>query len=563
MKQRISGSLAVINSLLEEDTDTIFGYPGGAIMPVYDALYDYTDKLKHILVRHEQGAVFAAEGYAKSTGKTGVCFATSGPGATNLITGLASANVDSIPLVCITGQVPAGLLGLDSFQETHVIGVSLPVTKWAMQVTEAKDIPSIIARAFFLASSGRPGPVLIEITKDAQLKKLDYRYEKCLSVDHYIPRPKVSHHKIIEAAKLINNSQRPLIIYGHGVLISGAKKELKELIEKTGIPAASTLLGLSAIPYSHPLHKGMVGMHGHYAPNMKTNECDLLIAIGMRFDDRVTSNTEKYAKQANIIHIDIDESEIDKNIPTDVSIVGDAREVLSKLIPRLRKNEHPEWLLEFFTDEKIEKEKINLRKSKSSPENILMDEVVDLVSDKTKGKAIIVTDVGQHQMVAARNYKFSNGSKFISSGGSGAMGFGLPAAIGAKTGRPDKQVVVFCGDGGFQMSLQELGTIMQEKIDVKIVIMNNNYLGMVRQWQELFFDKRYSFTEMISPNIVKLADSYGLKAKTVSNSLDLKSAVTEMLDNKGTYILEVKIKKKDNVFPIIPGGASVSEMTLE
>jgi len=563
MKQKISGSLAVIRSLLEEETDTIFGYPGGAIMPIYDALFDYSDKIKHILVRHEQGAVFAAQGYAKSTGKTGVCFATSGPGATNLITGLASANVDSIPLVCIIGQVPSGLLGLDSFQETHVIGVSLPVTKWALQVTDAKDIPEVIAKAFFLASSGRPGPVLIEITKDAQFGMLNYKYEKCNNVNYYTPRPKVSHRKIIEAAKLINMSKRPLIIYGHGVLISGAKKELKELIEKTGIPAASTLLGLSAIPYSHPLHKGMVGMHGNYAPNMKTNECDLLIAIGMRFDDRVTSNTEKYAKQANIIHIDIDESEIDKNILTNVSIVGDAREVLSKLIPRLEKNEHPEWLLDFFTDEKTELAMLNQKKSNSRPESIVMDEVVDLVSDKTNGEAIIVTDVGQHQMVAARNYKFSKGSKFISSGGSGAMGFGLPAAIGAKTGRPEKQVVIFCGDGGFQMSMQELGTIMQEKTDVKIVIMNNNYLGMVRQWQELFFDKRYSSTEMISPDIIKLADSYGIMAKSVSNGSNLEAAVNEMFDKDGPFILEVKIKKEDNVFPIIPGGASVSEMTLK
>ena len=416
MGKTCSGSQAVIKSLLKEKVDTIFGYPGGAIMPVYDALYDYKDKLRHVLVRHEQGAVFAAQGYAKATGKTGVCFATSGPGATNLITGLANAKVDSIPLVCITGQVPSGLLGLDSFQETHVVGVSAPVTKWNIQVTKAEEIPEIIAKAFYIASSGRPGPVLIDITKDAQFGELDYSYKRCDFVNHYTARPKVKHNKIIEAAALINSSRKPFIVFGHGVIISQAQNELKEFIEKSNIPSASTLLGLSAIPSTHPLHHGMVGMHGNYAPNRKTNECDLLIAIGMRFDDRVTSDTKTYANQAKVLHIDIDESEIDKNILTDVAVVGDAREVLSKLLPRIEKKEHPEWLQEFHADEKIEKEKVTGKRAGLTNGHILMDEVVDIVSEKSKGEAVVITDVGQQQMVAARNYKFSNGSIFISSG---------------------------------------------------------------------------------------------------------------------------------------------------
>jgi len=563
MEKKISGSLSVILSLLEEEVKTIFGYPGGAIMPIYDALFDYTERIEHILVRHEQGAVFAAQGYAKSTGKTGVCFATSGPGATNLITGLASAKIDSIPLVCITGQVHSQLLGLDSFQETHVIGVSMPVTKWAIQVTKASEIPETIAKAFYLASSGRPGPVLIDITKDAQLELMNHQYKKCKKVNYYFPRPKVAHYKILEAAEMINMARKPMIVYGQGILISGAKKELVELVDKTGIPAASTLLGLSAMPSDHNLHMGMVGMHGHYAPNIKTNECDLLIAIGMRFDDRVTSDTNKYAKQARVIHIDIDESELDKNIKTDLAIQGDAREVLSKLIPRLKNKEYPNWLLEFYSNAKTEDKVVSEKRSEKYNEEILMDDVVKTISEKTGGKAIVVTDVGQQQMVAARYYKFSKGSTFISSGGSGAMGFGLPASIGASIGRQDKTVIAFLGDGGFQMSMQELGTISQINANIKIVILNNNYLGMVRQWQELFFEKRYSFTEMPTPDFIKLGEAYGIKAKRLELKDDMEKTIEEMLEYDGTFLLEVVVAQEDNVFPMVPGGASVSDIRLE
>lgn len=560
----MNGADAVIQSLLNEDVETIFGYPGGAIMPIYDSLYQNGSKLRHILTRHEQGATHSAEGYAKTSGKPGIVFATSGPGSTNLITGIANAMVDSTPIICITGQVHSHLLGFDAFQETDIVGISMPVTKWNYQVTKAEEIPEAIAKAFYISTSGRPGPVLIDITKDAQLQAFEnFEYKKITKVQSYYPYPKLDMEKLREAANLINNAKKPLILAGQGITISGAEEELKTFVNRTGIPVAATLFGLTAFPSRHPLFVGMLGMHGNYAPNIKTNEADLIIAIGMRFDDRVTGDTSRYAINAKVIHIEIDAAEIDKNIKTDVAVLSDAKKALIKLNELVQKNNFEEWLGEFRELENIEiKAVVNLDIHPKGDE-IKMAEVVHEVSEQTNGEAVAVSDVGQNQMMAARYYKFSNPKSIVTSGGLGTMGFGLPAAIGAKLGRPDRQVVVFIGDGGFQMTIQELATAWQYKIPVKIVLLNNGFLGMVRQWQQLFFDKRYACTTMTNPDFIKITEGFGLEAEKVTERKDLKNAVSRMLEAEGPYLLEVEVEKIDNVFPMVPSGASVSDMMLK
>ncbi len=558
----ITGSEAVIRSLIAEGAEVIFGYPGGAIMPVYDALYDYRNALRHILTRHEQGAVHAAQGYARVTGKVGVCIATSGPAATNLITGIADAQIDSTPLVCITGQVASHLLGTDAFQESDVVGISMPVTKWNFQITTPEDIPEAIAKAFYIAASGRPGPVLLDITKDAQFGKLKYKYAKCHKIRSYVPEYPVNKEKLTEAAAMINEAKKPFLIFGQGIMLGEAEGELKSFIEKTGIPAAWTLLGLSALNSDHPLNVGMLGMHGNYGPNIKTNECDLLIAVGMRFDDRVTGTLNTYAKQAKIIHIEIDPAEINKNVKTDVALLGDAKKILRLLTHIVNPNKHKEWVKEFKQAYVVEDKKVIHSDLYPEKPGLTMGEVIRRVSEYTKNEAVIVSDVGQHQMSTARYSKFKQSRSHITSGGLGTMGFGLPAAIGAKLGEPDREVVVFAGDGGFQMTIQELGTIAQEKLGVKMVILNNHFLGMVRQWQELFFEKRYSFTEILSPDFVKVADAYGIPGNLVSDRNKLDDAIKTMFETKGPYLLEVNIEKEDNVFPMVPQGKSVSEILL-
>lgn len=561
--QPISGSEAVIRSLLAENVDSIFGYPGGAIMPIYDALYNYADKIKHYLVRHEQGAVHAAQGYARVTGKAGVVFATSGPGATNLVTGIADAMIDSTPLVCITGQVASHLLGTDAFQEIDVMNITVPVTKWNVQVTRAEDICKTIAKAFYVAQSGRPGPVVVDITKDAQIAQTVFDYEKTTEIRTYHPIPKVDLKKIEDAALLINAAKKPYILAGQGVTLSEASKELLEFAEKANIPVALTLLGLSCMPTEHPLQVGYLGMHGNYAPNVKTNECDLLIAVGMRFDDRVTGDVNRYAKQAKIIHIDIDKAEINKIIKADVGIIGNAKEVLPLLTEQIKKADHSEWIESFNELKKEEFDKIITRDCRNDCNEIKMAEVIYQLNEVTNGESVIVTDVGQHQMVASRYYEFKIPRSNVTSGGAGTMGFALPAAMGAKTGVPDREVIAIIGDGGFQMTLQELGTISQYKIPVKIVVLNNEFLGMVRQWQQMFFKSRYSFTEMVNPDFIKINEAYGIKAKKVIERADLTAAIKEMMNHDGPYFLEVKVEKEDNVFPMIPTGASVSEIILE
>ncbi|MCZ6900805.1 MAG: biosynthetic-type acetolactate synthase large subunit [Bacteroidetes bacterium] len=562
VKKNITGAKAVVLALLEEGIDTIFGYPGGAIMPIYDALYDFQDNIQHLLVRHEQGATHAAQGYARVSGKVGVAMATSGPGATNLITGIADAKIDSTPIVCITGQVPAPLLGTDAFQETDVIGISMPVTKWNYQISNAEEIPEVMAKAFYVARSGRPGPVLIDITKNAQIQKFDFSYKRCNYVRSYKPRPKLDLIKIQQAADLINNAKKPYLIWGQGILLANAQEELKTLIEKSGIPAAWTILGLSALPAGHPLDVGMLGMHGNYGPNIKTNECDVLIAVGMRFDDRITGSLNTYAKQAKVIHIEIDPSEIDKNVKTHVAVNADAKEALNALIPMVDEKDHSNWIQEFRDCDKIEYEKIIKEELHPTSKGLKMGEVVRLISEKTKGEAIIVSDVGQHQMITHRYYKFNKTHSNVTSGGLGTMGFALPAAIGAKISKPEREVIAIIGDGGFQMTLQELGTVFQYKIPVKVVVLNNNFLGMVRQWQQLFFDKRYSSTELVNPDFITIAKGFGLETQKVTERKNLEGAIEELITHKGAYFLEVVVEKEDNVFPMIPAGESVSNIKL-
>ncbi len=559
----VTGAEAVILALLDENVTDVFGYPGGAIMPVYDALYDYMDRLNHYLVRHEQGATHAAQGYSRVSGKPGIVFATSGPGATNLITGIADAQIDSTPMVCITGQVHSHLLGTDAFQETDVVGISMPVTKWNIQVTKAEDIAPAIAKAFYIATTGRPGPVLVDITKDAQFGKTKYKHEKCESIRSYFPCPKVNEEEVNAAAELINNAKRPYILCGHGVLLSGAEKQLLALAEKADIPVASTLLGLSAFPPTHPLYVGYLGMHGNYGPNYLTNECDVLIAIGMRFDDRVTGNVSKYAKQAKVVHFEIDPSEINKIIHADAAVMGDAKESLDLLLPKIKSQKRTEWLKRFADCNDVEFEKVIKEAINPNSEKLRMAEVIHKFHNISNGNAIVVTDVGQHQMITSRYYKSNIPNHFVTSGGLGTMGFGLPAAIGAKVAQPNKEVVTVIGDGGFQMTIQELGTIMQSDIAVKIIILNNNFLGMVRQWQQLFFDRRYSFTEMKNPDFITIAKGYGIKGKKVTERANLEDALKEMYESKQAFLLEVVVENEENVFPMVATGASVSEITLE
>ena len=559
---KITGSEAIIKCLLEENVDIIYGYPGGAIMPVYDELYKYQDEIHHVLTRHEQGATHSAQGFARISGRVGVAIATSGPGATNLVTGLADAQIDSTPMVCITGQVSSHLLGSDAFQETDIIGISTPITKWNYQITKASEIPEIFAKAFYIAKSGRPGPVLIDITKDAQFDKIEFSYKKVEAIRSYNPEPKINPDALKNAADLINNAKKPLIVWGQGVILGNAEDELIKFVEKSGIPAAWTILGASAIPTSHPLNVGMLGMHGNYAPNVLTNECDVLIAIGMRFDDRVTGDVNRYAKQAKIIHFEIDPAEVNKNIKVDIAVLGDAKKSLKEISKITNKKTHKKWLNEFKKLYKIEYEKVIHNDLNPVKDGLTMGEVMKEINLQTKGNAAIVSDVGQHQMIACRYSDFNISKSNITSGGLGTMGFALPAAIGAKMACPEREVVAVIGDGGYQMTIQELGTVFQTKAAVKIVVLNNDFLGMVRQWQQLFFDKRYASTEMVNPDFVKIAEGYYLKARRVTERKDLADAVEEMIKSNEPYFLEVVVEKEANVFPMIPTGSSVSEIRL-
>ena len=560
---RITGAEAVVKSLLAEGVDLIYGYPGGAIMPVYDEFYKYEKELHHVLTRHEQGAIHAAQGYARVTKKVGVAIATSGPGATNLITGIADAQIDSTPLVCITGQVGSHLLGSDAFQETDIISISTPVTKWNYQITRAEEIPGVIAKAFYIARSGRPGPVLIDITKDAQFGELEFQYSKCEKVRSYTPVPAMDPEKLREAAELINKATKPFVVWGQGVTLGKAEKEFQDFIEKAGIPSASTLLGLSALPSEHHLHVGMVGMHGNYAPNVLTNSCDVLVAVGMRFDDRVTGNLATYAKQAKIIHFEIDPAEVDKNVKSDIAVLGDVKQTLEGILPMIENREHPDWMQEFKKLYDIEFNEVISAQIHANGNGVTMAETIMALNAETDGEAVIVSDVGQHQMVASRYSNFKRHNSKITSGGLGTMGFALPAAIGAKMGAPDREVVAIIGDGGFQMNIQELGTVLQTRVPVKIIVLNNHFLGMVRQWQELFFESRYASTIMTNPDFVKIAEGYGIQARRVTEREELSSAIAEMIASKDSYFLEVVVEKEENVFPMIPSGSSVSDIRLK
>lgn len=559
----MSGSEALIHCLVAEGADLIYGYPGGAIMPFYDELHKHQEKIKHVLTRHEQGATHAAQGFARATGKVGVAIATSGPGATNLITGIADAQIDSTPMVCITGQVGSHLLGSDAFQETDIIGISTPVTKWNHQITRAEEIPEVLAKAFYIARSGRPGPVLIDITKDAQFAEFDFAYAKCEYIRSYTPTPAINETEIARAAQLINEAKKPMIVWGQGVILGEAENEFKAFVEKSGIPAAWTILGVSAIPTEHPLNVGMVGMHGNYAPNVLTNDCDVLIAIGMRFDDRVTGNLDTYAKQAKVIHFEIDPAEVNKNVKADIAVLGNSKETLAKILPHIEQKSHKAWHQKFKDLYAIEYEKVIKNDILPTKEGLTMGEVVNLINKQTNGEAIIVTDVGQHQMVGIRYADFKKSKSNITSGGLGTMGFALPAAIGAKMGAPEREVVAIIGDGGYQMTIQELGVIFQAEVPVKIVVLNNEFLGMVRQWQQLFFDKRYASTTMKNPNFCKIADAYEIDNQKVSTREELGPAVEKMIASKDSFFLEVMVEKEDNVFPMIPTGASVSDIRLE
>ncbi len=560
----VSGSVAILETLVAENAPVVFGYPGGAIMPIYDALYDYESKIRHILVRHEQCAIHAAQGYARASGQVGVVFATSGPGATNLVTGLADAMVDSTPIVCITGQVYAHLLGSDAFQETDVINITTPITKWNYQITDATEIPAVLAKAFYIARSGRPGPVLVDITKNAQLQLFEYAgHTACRHIRSYRPNPIVRPAYIEAAADIINQAKKPMVLFGQGVILGQAEKELQAFIEKAGLPAAWTLLGLSALPTNHPLNVGMLGMHGNYGPNVLTNECDVLIAIGMRFDDRVTGRLDQYARQATVIHLDIDPAEIDKNVKAHVGVWGNCKETLPLLTALVQPASHTEWLSTFA--EYAQKETTVVIEKELNPtcEELTMGEVIKTLNGITGGNAVLVTDVGQHQMVTSRYAQFNQTRSNITSGGLGTMGFALPAAIGAKLGAPHRQVIAIAGDGGFQMTLQELGTVMQSDVHVKIIILNNSFLGMVRQWQQLFHDKRYSFTEMTNPDFVQLAAAYHIPGKRIEQREDIKVALEEMLAHEGAYLLEIITGKENNVFPMVPQGCSISDIRLE
>ena len=561
--ERISGSEAVVRSLLAEGVDLLFGYPGGAIMPVYDELYKFRDELQHVLVRHEQGATHAAQGYARASGRVGVALATSGPGATNLVTGIADAMIDSTPMVCITGQVPRHLLGSDAFQECDVIGVTIPVSKWSFQITEAEEIPEVFAKAFYIAKTGRPGPVVIDITKNAQFGEVDYSYKKCEVIQSYVPRPKLQAGQVQAAADLINSAERPFIVFGQGVILSEAEETFKAFVEKTGIPAAWTIMGLSAMDTDHPLNVGMLGMHGNYAPNIMTGQCDVMIAIGMRFDDRVTGNLDFFAKQAKVVHLEIDASEIDKNVKTDVAVLADAKEAMEALMPLVEERDRSEWVAKFREADKKEFEKVISAETQPTKGMMTMGEAIAQLNKITNGNAIIVTDVGQHQMIACRYAQFNQTRSSITSGGLGTMGFCLPAAIGAKMGAPERDVIAVVGDGGFQMTCEELGVILQTKINVKILLLNNEFLGMVRQWQELFFERRYSSTEMINPDFQLLAQAYGIETKRIDQREDLVSSLEEMMNHDGSYLLEVRVCKENNVFPMVPAGAATSDIRLE
>ena len=561
-KQNISGSEALIHCLLAEGVDLIYGYPGGAIMPFYDELYKFQDKLQHVLTRHEQGATHAAQGFARVSGKVGVCVATSGPGATNLVTGIADAMIDSTPMVCITGQVPSHLLGSDAFQETDIIGISTPVTKWNYQITDVKEIPEIMAKAFYIARSGRPGPVLVDITKNAQFDTSDFEYKPCSAVRSYKPTPEIDPSDVDAAAAIIASAKKPLIVWGQGVILGKAEEEFKTFVESSNIPAAWTILGVSALPTSHPLNVGMVGMHGNYGPNVLTNDCDVLIAIGMRFDDRVTGRLDSYAKQAKVIHLEIDPAEVNKNVKADVAVLGDVKQTLPMLTQKVASKPYTEWFEKFKAHDKIEFDEVINNDLNPTKEGLSMAEVLKEINRASNSDAVVVSDVGQHQMIACRYATFNHSKSNITSGGLGTMGFALPAALGAKMGAPDREVVAIIGDGGFQMTIQELGTIFQTQAAVKVVVLNNDFLGMVRQWQQLFFDKRYASTEMVNPDFVKIAEGYFIDAKRVTKRADLGKAVDEMMASDKPYFLEVCVEKEDNVFPMIPSGASVSEIRL-